>query len=78
MNTRAKNEGPDGIKIWNFVFSRVKDQEQAMHLTKEIIEMKLTGDEDVMERLASAIDIWKLAVNINGGAIEEPTKAFRV
>jgi hypothetical protein len=29
MNTRPKKEGPDGIKIWNLVYQRLKDTDSS-------------------------------------------------
>lgn len=46
MNTRKKTDGPDGIQIWNAVFSIVRDQDEALHLTKELVDLKITEVKD--------------------------------
>jgi hypothetical protein len=29
MNTRTKKEGPDGIKLWNLIYPKLKDADSA-------------------------------------------------
>ena len=58
MDVKEKGSGPDGIKIWNKVFKKISDQERAVALTRDLMEMNLESMEQVdlmIERYLSEI-----------------------
>ena len=74
MNTRPKKEGPDGIKIWNLVYHRLKDSESASCLVKELTELKITD----LSKIDHLIDTWITCLRISGNVVEDAANAFRL
>jgi len=41
MNTKKKEDGLDGVGLWNQIYPKIRDQESAIRLVKEIIDSKI-------------------------------------
>ena len=74
MNTRPKKEGPDGIKIWNLVYHRLKDSESASCLVKELTELKITD----LSKINHLVDTWITCLRISGNVVEDAANTFRL
>jgi hypothetical protein len=74
MNTRPKKEGPDGIKIWNLVYQRLKDTDSAQCLVKELTDLKITDT----SRINQLVDTWITCLRISGNVVEDAASAFRL
>lgn len=72
MNTRDPKKGPDGIKLWNCVFKKIKDQESAITLCKSLMEMKL----DSLDAIDEIVERWALCVKLSSGNLKEALEDF--
>ena len=62
MNTREKKEGPDGIKLWNKLVTKIKNQEHRMIVCKLLLENKI----DWAKNLETVVTNWNLCMRLNG------------
>ena len=74
MNTRPKKEGPDGIKIWNLVYQRLRDTDSSACLVKELTDLKIT---DTL-KINQLVDTWITCLRISGNVVEDAANAFRL
>ena len=74
MNTKEKNQGPDGIQLWNFVFPQLKDYDQTTILVKELTELKIKD----LSKIQQLINSWVVSVRLTNGVIDDAVEMFKL
>jgi len=74
MNTRVKKEGPDGIKLWNLIYPKLKDADSAQCLVKELSDLKIADTSN----MSLIINTWITCLRISGNILEDARTTFRL
>ena len=72
MNTRKKDEGLDGIQLFNIAFPMIRDYDQTCVVVSELSKLTVTPLD-----VTKLVEKWKECFQISGGVLTDAGNSFR-